>query len=101
LREYLEITTHVGTPVLYDKIGAVIPEDPLGPLSHANCPCVTTITIGSTEMPREQLIALLEWARHTSAQQSISVNELLTRIRDRIDASVMAGAEVRHGRREA
>src|SRR5262245_38747417 len=90
LREYLEATTHLETPILYDVISPEIPSNPLGPLSLANCACGTTLTINSRGIPREQMIELLEWARSESDRRSIGVRELLRWLRDSIDKQVLS-----------
>jgi endogenous inhibitor of DNA gyrase (YacG/DUF329 family) len=88
LRDYLENTTHLDSPIIYEKDG----EDHsvhLGPMSLANCnTCGTTITVGSSNIPRAQLAELLRWARRESAQRHITVRQLLHHLRDRIDAQV-------------
>ncbi len=91
LREYLQLTTHVGSPVLYDDLDNGIPEDPLGPLSLANCECGTTLSVWSEGIPRPQLIELLTWAKLEAQQRSISISQLLHHLRDRIDRDVLEG----------
>ena len=86
LREYLQSTTHLDSPILYDTIN---PEIPLGPLSLANCACGTTMSIDSRGIPPAQMIELLGWARSESNTRSIGVRELLSHIRDRIDRQVL------------
>lgn len=92
LREYLETTTHLSTPILYDDISEQVPSQPLGPMSLARCPCGTTLAVGSTAMSQAQLIELLTWARTESHARSIGVRELLRHIRDRIDKQVLGTA---------
>jgi hypothetical protein len=89
LREYLEVTTHLSTPVLYDNISGEIPAEPIGPMSLANCPCGTTFAIGSKGIPPAQLVELLAWAKSESARRAIGIHELLRHIRDRIDEQVL------------
>ena len=89
LRDYLEGTTHLSAPVLYDDISGEIPAEPIGPMSLANCRCGTTFTIGSKGIPPAQLVELLTWAKSESSQRSIGVRELLRHIRDRIDEQVL------------
>jgi hypothetical protein len=93
LRDYLETTTHLASPVLYDNITDGVPEKPFGPLSLASCPCGTTLGIGSRGIPTVQMIELLIWARIESRRRSISVRELLRHIRDRIDRQVLERPE--------
>ena len=89
LREYLQLTTHLESPILYDTISEEIPSQPLGPLSLANCACGTTLTINSRGLPTVQLIELLEWARDESSKRSVEVRELLRHLRDCIDRQVL------------
>ena len=91
LREYLEATSHLSTPVLYDDISGEIPPNPFGPMSFANCACGTTLAVGSRGIPPPQLVELLTWAKHETARRSIGIRELLAHIRDRIDEQVLAG----------
>jgi hypothetical protein len=90
LREYLTVTTHLDSPILYDDIDDEIPDDPMGPMSHANCPCGTTLTVSSGGIPTTQLVELLTWARDESRKRSIGVRDLLLHIRDRIDRQVLS-----------
>ena len=91
LREYLEGTTHLASPVLYDDVEEGVPAAPFGPMSLANCRCGTTLTIGSSHMPTARMVDLLTWARSESLRRSIGIRELLRHIRDRIDREVLAG----------
>jgi hypothetical protein len=93
LRDYLEITTHLSNPVLYDDLAGGIPDKPLGPMSYANCPCGTTVSIGSRGLPPLRLVQLLIWARRESVLRSVGMRELLGHIRDRIDAEVLETSE--------
>lgn len=92
LREYLEVTTHLSTPILYDDISAQIPSQPLGPMSLARCTCGTTLAIGSRGIPQAQMVELLTWAKAESVERRVSVRELLRHIRDRIDRQVLGTA---------
>ena len=89
LREYLEATTHLSTPILYDDITGDVPLDPFGPMSFANCRCGTTLAVASRGIPPRQLVELLTWAKRETARRSIGIRELLSEIRDRIDAQVL------------
>jgi hypothetical protein len=93
LRNYLETTTHVASPIVYDDLREGVPDKPLGPMSLANCTCGTTLTVSSSGIPTAQLIVLLTWARAESRKRSITVRELLRHIRDRIDQQVLDGPD--------
>jgi hypothetical protein len=92
LREYLETTTHLSNPILYADI-AVRERHPLGPISMANCPCGTTISVDSDGIPQAQLVELLDWARSECATRSIGIRELLLHLRDRVDRQVLDDPE--------
>jgi hypothetical protein len=92
LRDYLEVTVHLSSPMLYDDIDDAIPTTPLGPMSFANCPCGTTLSVGSRGIPPAQMVELLTWAKHEARLRSIGLSELLHHIRERIDEQVLAEA---------
>ena len=62
---------------------------PLGPITHATCLCGYTLTIGSSGIPKDQLVELIDWARVESQTRSISTTELMRHLRDRIDEEVL------------
>ena len=89
LREYLENTTHLDSPVLYHETGDNHAHE-LGPMSLANCnTCGTTMTVGSRDIPRVQMAELMRWARRESAQHQISLQQVLHHVRELIDAQVL------------
>ena len=89
LREYLQQTTHVGSPIFNDEIGGQPLIEPLGPLSLANCPCGTTLIVSADGIPRELMAELLMWARSEASRRSVSVPDVLHRLRERIDAQIL------------
>jgi hypothetical protein len=93
LREYLQSTSHVGTPIVYEAISGETLAAPLGPIAHANCACGNTLTIGSEGMPPGQMIVLMEWAKSECNKRSMSIRDLLLHLRDRIDAEVFRNEE--------
>jgi hypothetical protein len=93
LREYLQSTTHLGSPYLYEAADDETPADPLGPIAHATCVCGNTLTIGSEGLPKTQLVELITWAKADSRERSISMTELLRHLRDRIDREVLRDDE--------
>jgi len=95
LREYLQLTTHVGRPISYDATCQEIPSEPLGTVSLANCQCGTTLAITSKSMPAVQMVQLLKWARQETAKRSIGIRDLLRHVRERIDQQVLSGSEPR------
>jgi len=93
LREYLQLTRHVGSPISYDATLEEIPSELLGTVSLANCACGTTLTISSKNMPAAQMIELLKWAKQETTRRSIGFRELLLDVRERIDQKVLAESE--------
>jgi len=93
LREYLNSTTHLGSPYLYETPDDDTIEDPLGPIARATCQCGNTLTVGSRDLPKAQLVELLGWAKADARRRSISMTELLREIRDRIDHQVLTADE--------
>jgi len=90
LKEYLQCTTHVGDPISYDAdMKNWRPWKPVGTLSFANCPCGTTLAVGSDGMSLLVMWRLLRWARKESARRNISVGELLDGVRQKIDQQVL------------
>jgi hypothetical protein len=93
LRGYLQSTKHLGSPYLYEAAGDDLAANPLGPVALATCLCGYTLTIGSGGIPKDQLVALIEWARVESQTRSIRPNALLRQLRDRIDKEVLRADE--------
>ena len=90
LKEYLQCTTHVGSPISYDAdMKNWRPWKPVGTLSFANCPCGTTLAVSSDGMGVIVMWRLLRWARRESARRNISVGELLDGVRQKIDRQVL------------
>lgn len=60
LREYLQVTTHVGPAVQYDaEVDEWRPINPMGAVTCANCPCGNTLVLSSQGMPLLRLSARL------------------------------------------
>jgi hypothetical protein len=92
LREYLQSTTHLGSPYLHET-AADEGASPLGPITHAACLCGNTLTIASEGIPKAQLVELIKWAKADSHRRSIDMTELLRQLRDRIDSEVLRDDE--------
>ena len=93
LREYLQSTTHLGSPYLYEAAGDEISANPLGPIAYATCPCGNTLAIGSDGLAPRQLVELITWAKADAERRSINMTELLRQLRDRIDHEVLRDEE--------
>ena len=90
LADYLQNTTHAGKPVSYDaESGDWKPFRPVGTLSYANCSCGTTLAISSRGMKLIMMWRLMGWARKETRGRNISVEELLTQLRYKIDKKVL------------
>jgi hypothetical protein len=61
--------------------------------------CGNTLTIGSEGIPKAQLVELIQWAKTDSHRRSIGMNEVMRRLRDRIDEEVLRDDEVPSERR--
>ena len=90
LKEYLQNTTPVGTPVSYDaERGDWKPLNPLGAFSLRNCKCGSTLCVSSHGMKITTMWRLLKWARKESSSRGIKVRELLQDIRKKINNQVL------------
>jgi hypothetical protein len=90
LREYLQVTTHLGPPMPYDaQNGDWQPLKPAGTMTFANCPCGSTLALSSNGMPLVQLWRLLRWAKTETARRGMSPQELLSYLRDEISRQVL------------
>jgi hypothetical protein len=92
LREYLQSTSHLGSPNVLESAREAN-ENPVGPIAHAACICGNTLTIGSEGIPKDQLVALIAWARADAQRRSIDINQVIRALRDRIDVEVLQGHE--------
>src|SRR5262245_649943 len=63
LRDYLLMTTHLDSPIAYDQMDSVDAPMELGPMSFANCPCGTTLSVTSRTMAPTLMVELMNWAR--------------------------------------
>jgi hypothetical protein len=94
LREYLQLTRHLGAPMPYDaELGDWQPRAPIGTTTYANCPCGNTLMLSSEGMPLLQLWRLLAWARTETQRRGMSPQELLNYLRKVICQQVLAEPE--------
>lgn len=90
LREYLSVTTRTGYAHSYDaEVGDWKPEDPIGTIMCANCPCGSTLALTTEQMVFTQSLALLDWIRQETQRRGISPSELLERLRDKVRQVVL------------
>ena len=91
LREYLQLTTHVGSAMPYDALADDwTPLHPMGTVTLANCPCGNTLVLSSEGMPLTQLWKLLNWARRETKRRHMTPQALLNYLRDEICKQVLA-----------
>ena len=101
LAEYLLGTTHVGDPITGDDpLADPQPVKLIGTISYANCACGSTLGISSAGMDILIMWRLLRWAGVNMTRRGISIGELLSDLRRRIDEEVLREhhAGVRHAR---
>ena len=67
------------------------PVQPVGTATYSNCPCGTTLALGSRGMPLLRLWSLYNWARTETKRRGITMDELLCYLRDEIRKQVLAG----------
>jgi hypothetical protein len=90
LADYLLTTTHVGHPVSGDNPHKnTEPTRLIGTISFANCPCGNTLAISSSGIDLFTMCRLLRWAGSNMSRRGMSMGELLTDLRSRIDEEVL------------
>lgn len=95
LREYLLVTTPVGQPISYDaELGNRNPEKLIGTITSANCPCGSTLSIGTEHMELSQRLALLDWIYQETEAQGISAPDLLDRVRTKASQLVLEEIDI-------
>ena len=90
LADYLLRTTHVGHPVSIDDPNHQNESRPLfGAISYADCRCGSTMSLSSKGLDRMTMWRLLQWAALSMARRGMSIGEILSDLRRRIDAEVL------------
>jgi hypothetical protein len=96
LAEYLLQTTHVGDPWSADDPAAKAqPIRLIGTISYANCLCGTTLALSSAGLDQVTMRRLLHWAGAGMSRRGLSLGELLSDLRRRIDEDVLREHEAR------
>ena len=94
LREYLQLTKQIGSAMPYDaEFDDWMPENPVGTVTFANCPCGNTLSLSSEGMPLRQLWSLLLWAKLETNRRGMTAQELLNYLRAEIIRQVLAEPE--------
>jgi len=85
LRAYIQTTTPLWPPVLYDLEMESEPNaDPIGAFAMANCHCGSTLALSSTQLPPHQSHRFLAWIRAEMARRGLPPSEFLGGIRNEI-----------------
>ena len=90
LREYILITQRLGPSMSYDaELGDWHTLQPVGSVALANCPCSSTLAIGTEGMLTALRLSLLNWVRIETQGRGMSSGELLEHLRDEIRKQVL------------
>jgi hypothetical protein len=91
LREYILITQRLGPSMSYDaELGDWNTLQPVGSVALANCPCGSTLALGTEGMPNPLRLSLLNWVRVETERRGMSSQDLLEYLRDEIRKQVLA-----------
>ena len=91
LREYILITKRLGPSMSFDaELGDWNTLRPMGSVALANCPCGSTLALGTEGMPLPKRLLLLNWVRIETQRRGLSPQELLDYLRDEIRKQVLA-----------
>ena len=90
LREYILITKRLGQSMSYDaELDHWNTMQPIGSVALANCPCGTTLALGTDGMLLPRRLLLLNWVRIETQRRGLSPQELLDYLRDEIRQQVL------------
>lgn len=88
--QYLRETTPVGAPVSFDaEASDWRPEEPLGGFALSNCPCGTTLALGTAGMATRDLWRLMGWLRFATLRSNRTPPDVLLELRMRIREEVL------------
>lgn len=91
LQEYILITIPLGPSISYDaELSDWNTLLPIGSLAMANCPCGTTLTLGTEGMLLPRRLLLLDWVRIETQRRGLSPSELLDYLRNEIRKQVLS-----------
>lgn len=91
LREYILTTKRLGPSISYDaELGDWNTLRPIGSVALANCPCGTTLALGTEGMSLSRRLFLLNWARIETQRRGLSAPDLLDSLRDEIRKQALA-----------
>ena len=90
LYEYILVTRRVEPSISYDaEVGDWNPKEPIGTATYSTCTCGTTLALSSHGMPLLRLWALYNWARLEKKRREITMEQLLSYLRDEIRQQVI------------
>jgi hypothetical protein len=90
LRDYIKVTERIEPAVSYDaEMEDWTPREPVGTVTYSNCACGTTLALSSHGMPLLRLWSLYIWARGETRRRGITMQQLLTYLRNLIRRQVM------------
>ena len=90
LKEYIQTTDIRGSVISHDvSFGDWEPETPLGTVTYANCPCGSTLSLGSAGMALPLLWSLMAWLKIETKKRGLDQEELLNYLRDKICEQVL------------
>jgi hypothetical protein len=90
LREYIRITTRVGSPMSYDaELGDWKTTKPVGSMALANCLCGSTLALTTVSLALSVRLELLNWVRIETQRRRVSPSELLEYLRDEVRKRVL------------
>jgi hypothetical protein len=91
LREYILITKRLGQSMSYDaELGNWHTSQPIGSVAMSNCPCGSTLALGTEGMPLPLRLLMLNWVRIETQRRGLGPQELLDYLRDKIRKQVLA-----------
>jgi hypothetical protein len=89
--DYVRDVKHVGAPILLDAATEDrAPPAPFVAISMANCACGTTLALASHNMSPRDSRRLVQWIRKEMERRGVALDQLLTSLRAKIDAEVLA-----------
>jgi hypothetical protein len=90
LRDYILVTRRVEPSISYDaEVGDWNPKEPIGTATYSTCTCGSTLALSSHGMPLLRLWSLYNWAKVEKKRRGVTMEQLLSYLRDEIRGRVM------------
>jgi hypothetical protein len=91
LREYILITKRLGPPMSFDaELGDWNTLRPIGSVALVNCPCGSTLSLGTEGMPLPRRLLLLQWLGIETQRRGLTSQELLEYLRGAVRKQVLS-----------